>query len=187
MAGARVLQHLGRNVAGVGAAFLGVAILAAGLDRRARQDLGGAGKQRRRHADQRFGLGVEPAHETVADRPEFVERGAGAVHFPVAGDERANSWRHGICFSGRYSGSRPSLPKSGHKAIDSGPEGRYCACFRLGACENAQKSEVTMLGILRNAAGTWVAKLLLCLLVLSFARLGHLRTADGRFRPATMR
>ncbi|WP_206523175.1 hypothetical protein, partial [Mesorhizobium sp. M7A.T.Ca.TU.009.02.1.1] len=53
------------------------------------------------------------------------------------------------------SGLWPSLPKSGHKAIDSGPEGRYCACFRLGACENAHKSEVKMLGILRNAAGTW--------------------------------
>ncbi|RVC38917.1 hypothetical protein EN781_32420, partial [Mesorhizobium sp. M4A.F.Ca.ET.090.04.2.1] len=62
-----------------------------------------------------------------------------------------------------------SLSKSGHKAIDSGPEGRYCACFRLGRTKNAQKSEVGMLGILRNAAGTWVAKALLSLLVISFA------------------
>ena len=38
MRGAGILQHLGRNVAGMRARFLPVAILAAALDRRARQD-----------------------------------------------------------------------------------------------------------------------------------------------------
>ena len=38
--GAGILQHLGGNVAGMGAAFLPVAVLAAALDRRARQHFG---------------------------------------------------------------------------------------------------------------------------------------------------
>jgi hypothetical protein len=64
-----------------------------------RQDFGSARQQCSRHADQRFRLRIKAAHEAVADHPQLVERGAGAVHFPVAGNKRANSWRHGVSFS----------------------------------------------------------------------------------------
>ena len=87
MRGAGVLQHLGRDVAGVRAALLRVAVLAADLDRRGRQHLDGTRQQRGGRADQRVGLGVEPAHEAVPDGAQLVQRRACAVHLPVAGDQ----------------------------------------------------------------------------------------------------
>ena len=52
---------------------LGVAVLAARTHRRAGEHLGGARQERRRHADQRLGLGVEPAQEAVTDGAQFGE------------------------------------------------------------------------------------------------------------------
>ena len=95
MRGAGVLQHLGRDVAGMRAAFLGVAVLAAGLDRR-------AATGSRRPASSSV-AGTQISASVSASRPlmkpwpigaQLVERGAGAVHLPVAGDQRADSWRH---------------------------------------------------------------------------------------------
>ena len=65
-----------------------------------------------------------------------------------------------------------SLAKSSDKAIDSGAEGRYCPSIAQSARTKPgcrAQSEPIMLDALRTAAGTWVAKLLLSLLVLSFA------------------
>lgn len=98
MACARIPEHLRRNVAGMGAAFFGMAVLAAGTNRGACQDPGRAGQKGCRHANQRFSLRIEPPHEAVADHPQLVEGGAGAVHLPVARDERSNSWRHGFMY-----------------------------------------------------------------------------------------
>src|SRR5262245_7324574 len=65
----------------------------------------------------------------------------------------------------------PSLAKTGDKAIDSGGEGRYCPST-IAARQACQKAEWTMLDVLRNAAGTWVAKTLLSILLLSFTLWG---------------
>ena len=74
-----------------------------------------------------------------------------------------------IVSSGAILGWRPPYQNQATKQSTRGAEGRYCPSFRQRACANAQKSEVTMLDSLRTAAGTWVAKLLLLILVVSFA------------------
>ena len=74
-----------------GAAFLPVAVLAAALDRRARQDFGRARQQRgrARKAAPRFRR-RDSLMKPWPIASSSCERGAGAVHLPVAGDKRAD-------------------------------------------------------------------------------------------------
>jgi hypothetical protein len=107
--------------------------------------------------------------KTAGNVAQFVERVAGAVHFPVAGNEWADSWRHSALPSKSMFARATSLPKTSHKAIDTGGEGRYCASFMQAHATMRVYGICYMLESMRSAAGTWVAKLLLLLLVVSFA------------------
>ena len=69
------------------------------------------------------------------------------------------------------------------KQSTAGPEGRYCPSLPSGAADTMRaNTERDMLDILRSAAGTWVAKLLLLLLVVSFAVWGISGQHDRRLR-----
>jgi peptidyl-prolyl cis-trans isomerase D len=65
-------------------------------------------------------------------------------------------------------GCRPHYQNQATKQSTVARKGAI-ALFRLGAWNDAHKPEIDMLGILRSAASTWIAKGLLILLVLSFA------------------
>ena len=81
--GAGVGEHLGRDVAGVGARGLPVAVLAA--DREAAA--GEPGDQRRGRADQHVAAGFRRAASRA--RRASAAEAAAAVHLPVSGDELA--------------------------------------------------------------------------------------------------
>lgn len=88
--GTGIGQHFGRNVAGVGAGRLGVAILAADGNRRAARSLGEASDQGGRRTDHEVGLARE-GRCPCDNSAEFGDRGRQAVHLPVARDQRAQS------------------------------------------------------------------------------------------------
>ncbi|MCY1234745.1 hypothetical protein D9M72_473340 [compost metagenome] len=95
-------DHFGGNVAGVGARLLLMAILRADQQRAIVAKRRRHVEQGRRRADQRFDLGGEFALDPFGHRLDLIERGAGSVHLPVAGDERADIGRHAVssgCFS----------------------------------------------------------------------------------------
>jgi hypothetical protein len=84
---AGVGQHRGRDVAGVGAADLHVAVLTAGQHRRAFQRLAQAIQQGGRRAEGhagRGGLGVQGG----GHRASLIQGLGEAVHLPVSGDQR---------------------------------------------------------------------------------------------------
>ena len=92
--GAGIRQHFGREVAGMGARDLGMAIL--GTDRQrfgSACSIGEAGDQGRRRANQEIGLGSD-ARGAGTHRVEFGDGGLEAVHFPVAGNHRPDGVGH---------------------------------------------------------------------------------------------
>ena len=156
-----------------GAGLLPVAVLAAALDRRARQDFGGARQQRRGHAEQRFGFGVETAHETVPDRHQLVA----ARHWCRSSSScrrRAGGWLRSSGYILRRQ-RRLTLEFTTKIEPQSNRQWRRKGAIahrllnRRGRKYRRAQSEQDMLDALRTAAGTWVAKLLLFMLVISFA------------------
>ena len=87
---AGVAQHLGRDVARVGAARLGVAILAADGDRRPRHGRCQPLHQRRRRRDQHVAAGCGSLASSPASFVASASDAASAVHLPVAGHQRAD-------------------------------------------------------------------------------------------------
>ena len=125
--GSCILQHFSGNVAGMRPTVRRVAILAAGLHRRARQNLRRPGQQRCGHADQRVGFCGQAAEEAWP-----IERSSGsdsAVPFIFQLPATKGRIPGVIVVSSRAYSNRPSLPKSSHKAIDTLRQGRYCASF----------------------------------------------------------
>src|SRR5690606_40666216 len=86
---------LGRNVAGMGAAGPGMAVLAADADAAALQRLGHGRNQRRRGAEAELGGGATTAEDLylLSQGSDLREAGPQPVHFPVADDQGA-SRRH---------------------------------------------------------------------------------------------
>ena len=97
---AQILQHIGRNLAGVSAFFLKVDILSAHGDPQILERLHGNGNIAGRNADQRV-TPLGAGHDLLQLLSKFLGLGGGHVHFPVAGD-------HGLTVSAihnRYSSS----------------------------------------------------------------------------------
>src|SRR5690606_26897859 len=156
-------QHLGGDIARMGAAFLRVAILAAGGYRRATKRLARSRKQGGRNADDAISRFARSFREAFPYRPQFAQPGAGPVHFPVARDQRADSRRHDSLRGLRSLRGDLFTIK---KAPQSNRQQRHGTLFPEAAEEQLGNA---MLDSLRKAANTWVAKLLLGLLVVSFA------------------
>src|SRR5208337_1109200 len=91
---AGVLEHRGGNVAGEGAARLGMAILRAQREFAPLELPGGLGEEGRRRADRKLGRPRLARVGGFAHGLDLDERRREAVHFPVAGDERANVGGH---------------------------------------------------------------------------------------------
>jgi len=82
-----ILEHFGGNIAGEGAACLGMAILAANPDWCAFANRRNGHEQGRRGTNDNFRL--SRAARGLANRGRFDEAFAHAVHFPIARDEGA--------------------------------------------------------------------------------------------------
>ena len=104
VAGAGIAQHLGGDVAGMGAARLGVAVLAAHQHAAALHRLGDRHHQGRGRADQHLAVGPAGLLHAVGDALRQRQRiGLQAVHLPVAGNQRAAGAGHGyliLCSQG---------------------------------------------------------------------------------------
>ena len=111
-----VAQHLGGDLTGMGAAWLGMAVLTADQNAASFHRLGDRQDQRRRRTDQH--LAVAPACLSHAVRDGLGQRqgiGPETVHLPVAGDQWSSRTRHGISpivlagvsSGGRFDGQRP--------------------------------------------------------------------------------
>src|SRR5919197_3003004 len=123
-AGARVLEHFGRKVAGERSASLGVAILCAKTDARPLE-------RRRKQSEQRGGRTYHHVHRrellcTLDDPAELRRRGAQAVHLPVPRHQRARRANHGR--SCAFSASSQAVSR----APAATPEVRRFAMLRCG-------------------------------------------------------
>ena len=92
--GAGVGQHWGRNIAGMRAARLAMTVLPAHGNSRRRGDGGGRGQKRRRGADQEIEFFAQRRIVALGGAFDLSERGAQAVHFPIAGEQRTAFERH---------------------------------------------------------------------------------------------
>src|SRR5690606_20667420 len=120
---AGILQHLGRNVAGMGAAGPGRAVLAADADAAALQRLGHGRNQRRRGAEAELGGGFAVLHP-AGERLRLGETGPQPVHFPVADDQGA---------SRRHAQASQELGKPARVLASSAPKGKAGGPPRLAA------------------------------------------------------
>ena len=94
---AEIGEHLRRDGSGESAARAGMQVLAADGDGRTVDGGHAGGDQRRGRADQHVDLVRERGREAVADRLDDRNRGAQAVHLPVAGNQRTASLAcHGV-------------------------------------------------------------------------------------------
>ena len=144
-----------------------MAIFAAGLDRRLAQDLGGP-RRSGSPADRAACRSRRRSRREAAAR-DGVDSGRDAP-VPFIFQLPATSGRiPGVMPLSRLPTCPVLLPKSGHKAIDTGLQGGYCLLGEGRRPAARQQVGVEMLSLLRSAAGTWVAKGLLSLLVVSFA------------------
>ena len=96
-AGARILEHFGRKVAGERSASLGVTILCANTDGRTLD-------RRRKQSEQRGGRTYHYVDRrellcTLDDPAELRRRGAQPIHLPVARNQRARHTDHGRVLS----------------------------------------------------------------------------------------
>ncbi|CAN3995747.1 Spore coat protein gerQ, partial [Dysosmobacter welbionis] len=96
---AQVLQHVGGDLAGVGALLLKVHVLGAHGDPQVLERLGGGLNVAGRDTDQGVAP-LGPGHDLLQFLGEFLRLSGGHVHFPVSGDNRfAISAIHGDLFS----------------------------------------------------------------------------------------
>ena len=85
--GTRVLEHLGCDVAGMGAGGERMAVLGAERDLGSAQDVVGKAEGRRR-ADHDIGSRHGIAFQPIEQRPDLGQGGCFPVHLPIAGHQR---------------------------------------------------------------------------------------------------